>query len=248
MRRDRVVLLLTAAAALFIGVGLSGDSQAFYGDPRFYTSQPAVTNRVVHNAPGFSPSEEYIVTNPAGTTTLKIAQTLGAVTDWNNELRSPPNSITKYVFHYNGVADPAANVIVSFVSDKDYKSRCGPDGDACNDMGYPTTNVSVKISKTSKALVTHELGHSLWYSDQYTTSFTCSPADTIMNVNGPSCKTAITPTDKNDFLWRYKPQLQSADPTFPNTWSATWTVYYGGNVNLQTAGSYVEYSYLGAAI
>ncbi len=37
MRRDRVVLLLTAAAALFIGVGLSGDSQAFYGDPRVLT-------------------------------------------------------------------------------------------------------------------------------------------------------------------------------------------------------------------
>lgn len=244
MQRERAVLLLTAATALFIGVGLSGDSRAFYGDPRFYASQPAVTNRVVHNAPGFSPSEEYIVTNPAGTPILKISSTVGAVSDWNNELRNPPNSITKYVFHYNGVADPAANVIVNFISDEDYKSRCGLAGDACNDKGYPTTNVWVKSSQASKALVAHELGHSLWYSDQYNADYTCSLADTIMNVSGPSCKTAITATDMNDFQQRYKPSYQSADATWFNTWGATWNaVYQAGSATASFPNSWVEYKY-----
>lgn len=174
MQRERFVLLLaTALTAMLIGIGLSRESQAVYGDPRFDATQPQVTNRLVHNAPGYSPSEEYIVTNPDNTLPWFLGQTTQAVTDWNNALRNPPNSLTKYPLHYNAVGDPGATIIITYVSDAEFTLHC-TGGGACNDVGYPTTHIWVKSSNASKALVTHEIGHSLWYTDQYGAGFSCS--------------------------------------------------------------------------
>jgi len=192
---------------------------------------------LIHNAA----FDDYLVTVlSAGSTAAQRQTVFAAIANWNNALRGAPNYLTKYPLHFNMTDDPNANVVVSFVN----SLPCPGGGDACNDQQYPTTHVYVKKTVTSTALVTHELGHSLWYSDQYYPGFGCSPADTIMNSNAPTCKQNITATDKNDFMSRYSPAWATTNATYPHTWSAQWNaVYKLGSVNLNVPTRFVEWNY-----
>lgn len=244
--RQTLSVVAAFAAAICIGIVVGdGPANGFYGDPRFY--QEPAPSRLIHNHfPGSYPSDEFIVTNPAGTPILKVSQTVGAMSAWNDAIRATPNSIEKYVFHYNAFDDPNANMIVHFVDGTTVDQQCGTTaGDACNDRRFPVTNVWIDSAVSTVALVTHEMGHSLAYSDQYNPDFTCNPAaDTIMNSNASSCKTSITASDKGDFQVFYEPTYQSPNPTYPDTWGSTWNaVYQVGNVRVRFPSSYVAWKY-----
>lgn len=228
------IVALTSAAAF----GLPTDSGAYYGGPRFFNSQPAVVNRLLHNVAG----EEYIVTSAAGTPVLQIVQVQAAVTAWNNALRSTPNSITKYPLHYNAPVDPNANIIVRFVDRATIDRQCStnPAVKACNDKAFPLTTIWVLQSAASTRIVTHELGHTLWYDDYYYSNYTCVPGYTsIMD-----CEDITDPPDEVDFQYHYEPTYQSADNTYPDTWTSTWSALYQiGSVNLAFPATNVDYGY-----
>lgn len=223
--------------AMGIGLSLRGDSSAVFGDPRFFAGQ--APSRLIHN---YYPGDEFIVTNPSGITGLQLGSTASAIGAWNNALRATPNSLTKYVFHYNQVADPNANIIVNFVSAQEVDQKCGTFGDGCNDMAFPVSNIWIDAAKASARAVMHELGHSLAYSDQYLSSGACSPADTIMDAWG--CTSGITVPDNYDFMYHYEPTYQSANPSMPDTQSATWNAYtQTGSVTETFAPSDVKWRY-----
>jgi hypothetical protein len=241
----RWLFATTPLLALAVAFALSAprDGVAFFGDPVFYQSQSP--SAVVHNA---YPGDEYIVTNPAGTNIVQIQQTTSAIGDWNSRLQGTPNSITKYVFHYNGFNDPSANLFVRFVSAATQNAQCGDnppikDTAACNDFNG---NIWIDAARSTPGVIRHELGHSLWYSDQYNSNYTCSLADSIMDGNGtgPNCNEAITEADEANFRTRYEPGLQSANATFPDTWTATWSALYQvGEIFTYFPPSFVEYLY-----
>lgn len=228
------IVMLASAAAL----GLPADSDAYYGGPRFYNSQPSVINRLLHNVAG----EEYIVTSAAGTPALQIVQVQAAVTAWNNALRSAPNSITKYPLHYNGPADPAANIVVRFANRTTIDAECAVHPVvACNGTEYPVSTIWILQSAATTRLVTHELGHSLWYEDYYNSDKSCVPTyQTVMD-----CDDNITdPPDEVDFQSHYEPTYQSADNTYPDTWSSSWNaVYQVGSTSVVFPVTTVDHGY-----
>ncbi|HZP57699.1 MAG TPA: hypothetical protein VFC53_09100 [Dehalococcoidia bacterium] len=116
-------------------------------------------------------------------------------------------------------------------------------GDGCNDGHYPVSNIWIDAAKASNLAVMHELGHSLAYSDQYYyPSGACSPADTIMDAWG--CTSGITTPDKNDFQYHYEPTYQSANASYPDTWSASWNAYtQTGSLTEHFPTSDVEWRY-----
>jgi len=238
---NRMLAMGTVSAlAVMIGGALHTDVSAVYGDPRFF-SGPAPT-RLIHN---YYPGDEFIVTSPAGTSGSRAQMLYAAITSWNNALRSTPNSLTKYPLHFNQIGDANATIVVNFVSAAVVDSHCQSFGDGCNDLGFPVSNIWIDDSKASALFVMHELGHSFRYSDQYVRigdRADCSPADTIMDAVG--CTRGISSSDNNDFMYRYEPGYQSANPAYPDTWNASWNAYtQTGSVTEYFANSEVEWRY-----
>ncbi len=200
-------IVTLASAAAF---GLPTDSGAYYGGPRFYNSQPQVINRLLHNVTG----DEYIVTSAAGTPALQLVQVQAAVTAWNNALRSAPNSITKYPLHYNGPADPAANIVLRFANRTTIDAECDPAPVvACNGTEYPVSTIWVLQSAATTRFVTHELGHSLWYEDQYYPDYHCANGQNqgghphASYVSIMDCDDINESTDEYDFRNHYEPSI-----------------------------------------
>ncbi len=251
----RFTPLLTIIITTAIAILVSSPSEAYYGDPRFTASQPLILNRLLHN--DFDAEEEFIVTVDEGCNGATIGKTRNAVQQWNDALRSSPNSITKYPFHTSlttGCDDEDANILVNWVSAATIDAKCPVDADACTDLAYPITKIWID-STASNTLVAHELGHSLWYTDQY--YYHGSPLE-IHCANGQTegghshatytsimdCDGITESTDEYDFLYRYKPTYQTTNPTYPDTWGSVWNgVYYVGDIDVATATSWVEYKY-----
>jgi hypothetical protein len=237
----RFGLIVVLAAG--IAVSLRADSSAYYGDPRFWSGQ--ASSHVLHNYyPGHYPSDEFIVTNPSGTSGQRVQMTGAAVTAWNNALRGTPNSLGKYPFHYNQIGDANATIVVNFVTAAEVDANChNTFGDGCNDGAYPVSSIWIDSMKASTQAVMHELGHSFAFDDQYYyPSGNCSPADTIMDAWG--CTTGITGPDNTDFQYHYEPTYQSANPSYPDTWNASWNAYTQmGSVTEDFAASDVEWRY-----
>jgi hypothetical protein len=230
------MLTLLTASVPGVLLGSPRDGAAYYGDPRFFNQQ--APSQILHNVPG----DDLLVTSAGSASALHHQQVALAITAWNNALQSSPNSLSKYALHYSGTYDPNANVVVEFVEHAEIDEHCtigGRVAPACNDGTTLPVTIYVDKTQSTTLLVTHELGHPLQFTDQYYyPSGTCSPAVTVMD-----CEGIQENTDEVDFRARYRPQLQSANATYPDTWSATWTVYYGGEVKLFSAASQVEYLY-----
>lgn len=257
MLRRTLFAALPLLVSALIGLSLNRDAAAFYGDPRFLPGQPIILNRLLHNVPPAPPQveDDFLLSDYGGSASKRLDVAV-AVGSWNSLLQGTPNNLTKYALHFNAHSDPSPNVNikVTFVDRATTNTHCkGPndtyDPPGCNDFGYPITTIWMYNGLSdpdTRRIVKHELGHSVWYDDQYNQySGSChvdsqgAPVpDSIMN-----CAANISATDLNDFLYHYKPAYQSADPTYPATGSSTWSVYYGGNVSAYTNASKVEYAY-----
>lgn len=185
------------------------------------------------------------MTTPAGTALGDVLRAIDAVNKWNDALRGSPNSLNKYVFHFNQNNDPNGNLIIHFVDAATVDQQCGTtNGDGCNDgqvAGMNDVWVDKGLeSESLKLLIQHELGHSLWFTDQYSSNYTCvSTYTSVMD-----CDPITEATDEVDFRNHYKPTLQNPNPTYPDTWAATWSALYQvGEVDVRFAPSNVEWLY-----
>jgi len=244
MRTVAFVLLLLVVHVL---AGADRPAAAYYGGPRFFGGQ--ASSRFLHNVPDDpglpgDQSDEYRVTSTgAVTSSIQRVHVTAAVTNWNNALRGAPNSLAKYPLHFIQHEDPTANIIVRFTDHSDMATYCTDDygrvAPACNYYWLNPATIYVDNTLSSTTLITHEIGHSFWFDDQYYAGDGCSPATTVMD-----CESIQENPDETDFRLRYRPAGLDSNPFYPDSAGSTWNaVYVAGNVMLRAASNDVEYLY-----
>lgn len=144
-----------------------------------------------------------------------------AVTDWNNALRSAPNSLTKFPLHCCFNDDAAgANVQVVGVPDAEIEAHCGAGAIACNEddliPGDASWNpfrrplyIIVSLDRGAAVrILNHELGHSVsMLNEHYGPNFSCGYPWAVTIMDAPQCgSTTPQPHDEDDFFNLHKPQ------------------------------------------
>lgn len=144
-----------------------------------------------------------------------------AVTDWNNALRSSPNSLTKYPLHCCYTDDGAnANVQVWGFTGAEFDGHCGTEAIACveDDLTPGDTSwdayrlpqyviVDLNFGATRDTL-NHELGHVVAIlNEHYNPDGSCGYPWGTTIMDGSGCG-AVAPTehDEDDFWDLLKPQ------------------------------------------